>query len=78
MQQADLFGLEIPKNLEPKEEVHITTTILYMSEQELKQFKSLCKIGIKELFGKDFQDKGNYTDLILYLLNKEYGQNKNL
>lgn len=75
MQQIDLFGLEIPKNTDPKEEVHITTTILYMSEKELKEFKKLCKVGIKELFGENFQEKGNYTDLILHLLRKEYGTN---
>jgi hypothetical protein len=69
----DLFGYDIPKNTEPKEDIQITTTILYMDEKELKQFKKLCKIGIKQLYGDTFQEKGNYTDLILHLLNKEYG-----
>jgi hypothetical protein len=44
-----------------------------MSEQELKQFKSLCKTGIKQHFGESLQEKGNITDLILHLLKKEYG-----
>ncbi len=78
MQQYDLFGLEIPKNNDEKEDIHITTTILYMSENELKEFKKLCKIGIKELFPNTYQEKGNYTDLILHLLKKEYGKGKNL
>lgn len=71
--QQDLFGNHIPINNDELEDVHITTTILYMSEQELKQFKSLCKIGIKQHFGVSFQEKGNITDLILHLLKKEYG-----
>lgn len=71
----ELFPLDIPKNNAPIEEVNITTTILYMSEQELKQFKKLCKEGIKKEFAQDFQERGNITDLILKVLNKEYGAN---
>jgi len=71
--QQDLFGNVIQKNNEEIEDINITTTILYMSEQELKLFKSLCKKGIKILYKDNFQEEGNITDLILYTLNKEYG-----
>jgi hypothetical protein len=71
--QQDLFNNEIPINKDVIEEVNITTTILYMSEQELKLFKTLCKKGIKYLYKDNFQTEGNITDLILYTLNKEYG-----
>ena len=66
-----LFEMDLPKSTETKEEVNITTTILYMSEQELREFKKLCKEGIKKLFGKEFQSKGNYTDYILHLIRKD-------
>ena len=66
-----LFDLDIPKNNEPREDVNITTTILYMSETELKEFKKLCKEGIKKLFGAEFQQKGNLTDYILHLIRKD-------
>ena len=32
----------------PIEDVEITTTILYFSRTELKEFKRLCKKGIKQ------------------------------
>lgn len=71
MTQPDLFGLNIPKNTEPKESVEITTTILYLSAQELKEFKKLAKEGIKKMFGSEFQQRGNLTDYILELMRKD-------
>lgn len=60
------------------ENVEITTTILYFSKEELAQFKKLCKIGIKKEFGEDFKEKGNLSDLLLILLNKNYGTNNQM
>ena len=68
-----LFDLQIPTNNEPKQDINITTTILYYSEQELKEFKRLCKVGIKRLFGDLAQTKGNTADLLLNLLKEKYG-----
>lgn len=61
----------------PIEEVEITTTILYFSKEELKQFKKLCKDGIKEMFNEDFQQKGNLSDFLLNVLNEKYGKENN-
>ena len=66
-----LFEESIPKNEEPIQEVDITTTILYMSTKELKEFKKLAKEGIKRLWKEDFQQKGNLTDYILHLMRKD-------
>ncbi len=68
-----LFDLEIPKNTDPIEQVDITTTILYMSKNELKEFKALAKEGIKQMFGEEFQQKGNLTDFLLNILRERYG-----
>lgn len=68
-----LFDLDIPKNNEPPEDVEITTTILYMSKEELKEFKRLAKIGIKEMFGEEFQSRGNISDFLLKILKEKYG-----
>lgn len=57
----------------PIEEIEITTTMLYFSKQELKQFKALCKKGIKKELGEDLQQKGNLSDFLLLILNREYG-----
>jgi len=57
----------------PIENVEITTTILYFSKEELKQFKHLCKEGMKAEFGPNFQEKGNLSDLLLKVLNQKYG-----
>lgn len=56
----------------PIEDVEITTTILYFSRTELKEFKKLCKKGIKQDFGEECQQKGNLSDLLLKILRKEY------
>ena len=57
----------------PIENVEITTTMLYFSRQELKEFKTLCKKGIKKEFGQEYQQKGNLSDLLLKLLKQNYG-----
>jgi hypothetical protein len=51
----------------------ITTTILYFSKEELQQFKKLCKVGIKNEFGIEYQQKGNLSDFLLKILNEKYG-----
>lgn len=66
-----LFPIDIPKNTQPIQDVDITTTILYMSTDELKEFKKLAKEGIKRLWQEDFQQKGNLTDYILYLMRED-------
>lgn len=70
-----LFPLEIPKDNSPVQDIDITTTILYMSTHELKEFKKLAKEGIKRLWGKDFQQKGNLTDYILHLMRQDNNKN---
>ena len=68
-----LFEDDWGKDNSPIENVEITTTILYFSKEELKQFKYLCKEGMKAEFGPEYQDKGNLSDLLLKLLNDKYG-----
>jgi len=51
----------------------ITTTILYFSKEELIKFKTLAKAGIKKEFGIEAQQKGNLSDLLLTILQREYG-----
>jgi hypothetical protein len=57
----------------PVDETEITTTILYFSKQELRQFKKLCKTGIKIEFNDEYQQKGNLSDFLLKILNERYG-----
>ena len=59
----------------PIDETEITTTILYFSTEELKEFKALCKIGIKFEFGEDYQQKGNLSDFLLKILRDKYEKN---
>lgn len=56
----------------PIDETEITTTMLYFSKQELKEFKELCKKGIKIEYNEDFQQKGNLSDFLLLILNQKY------
>jgi len=57
----------------PIDETEITTTILYFSKEELKEFKNLCKVGIKIEYGEEYQQKGNLSDFLLKILNERYG-----
>lgn len=66
-----LFDDDIPKNESPLQDVNITTMLLYMSEEENKEFKALCKEGIKKLFPDDYREKGNLTDYLLHLIRKD-------
>lgn len=52
----------------PIEEVEITTTLLYFNKEELKQFKHLCKTGMRKVYGDDAQTKGNLSDYLLLIL----------
>ena len=71
----ELFGLDLEKNEEPKDDTVITTTLLYLSEDELKEFKKLCRKGIKEMYGKEYHQKGNLPDFLLTILREKYGEN---
>lgn len=69
----ELFDLELPKNNEPKEKVEITTTILYLSKEELKEFKLLTKEGMKKMYPETFKEE-NFSDFLLTILRK-YNEN---
>ena len=70
-----LFEDDWGKDESPIDNTEITTTILYFSKEELKQFKYLCKEGMKVEFGAQYQEKGNLSDLLLKVLNDKYGTN---
>ena len=67
-----LFEDEWGVDNSPVDKTQITTTILYFSEEELKEFKRLCKKGIKKEFGEDSQTRGNISDLLLKVLKQNY------
>ena len=64
--EGNLFEFEefFEKDQSPIENVQVTTTILYFSEEELKEFKDLSKQLIKREWGEDYKE-GNISDLIL-------------
>ncbi len=72
-----LFDDEWGVDESPIENVEITTTLLYFSKEELKEFKKLCKTGIKKEFGEEFQQKGNLSDFLLKILRQHYGSTGN-
>lgn len=67
-----LFEDEWGVDESPLDNTEITTTMLYFSTEELKLFKALCKKGIKEQFGLEYQQKGNLSDLLLIILKEKY------
>lgn len=68
-----LFEDDWGEDNSPQDDTQITTTILYYSEAELKEFKRLCKKAMIAEHGAQAQDKGNICDIILNLLRKTYG-----
>lgn len=59
----------------PIENIEITTTILYFSEDELKEFKKLCKKGMEIEYGRTKKNESNLSDFLLKILNDKYGNN---
>lgn len=55
------------------DDTQITTTYLYFSEKEKKEFNKLAKKGIEKMFNENRFEKGNYSDLILNLL-RQYNE----
>lgn len=54
----------------PQDNTEITTTMLYFSTDELKEFKRLCKLAMKKEYGDQVFDKANLSDLLLLMLRK--------
>lgn len=70
--ELDLFQDEWGKDKSPVDNTEITTTILYFSKEELKEFKKLCKEGMKKEWPNDFQEKANMPDFLLKILREKY------
>ena len=54
----------------PTDNTEITTTMLYFSTDELKQFKRLCKLAMKQEYGDQVFEKGNLSNLLLLILSR--------
>jgi hypothetical protein len=63
-----LFEDDFGVDESPKDDTQITTTILYFSEEELKEFKKLCKQGMKTTYGAEAATKANLSDYLLKTL----------
>lgn len=68
-----LFDDEWGEGSQELDDTQITTTYLYFSEEEKKEFTKLAKKGIEKMFGEKRFEKGNYSDLILNLL-RQYNE----
>ena len=54
----------------PADNTEITTTMLYFSTDELKEFKRLCKLAMKQEYGDQVFEKGNLSNLLLLILSR--------
>lgn len=54
----------------PPDNTEITTTMLYFSTDELKEFKRLCKLAMKQEYGDEVFEKGNLSNLLLLILRR--------
>jgi hypothetical protein len=73
----NLFNEDFGTGNTEKDDTKITTTILYMSTEELKEFRKLAKVGIKEMFGEEFKQRGNLSDFLINTLKEKYGSQEN-
>ncbi len=76
-EQNELFQFEdyFTQDDNPIDKTQITTTILYLSENELKEFKKYVKQILKIKYPNNYKEK-NYSDLILQLIKNEYNNCK--
>jgi len=72
-----LFEDDFGVDESPEDNTQITTTLLYFSEVELKEFKKGCKDAMRKMYGIDVVAKGNISDLLLNLL-KNYNENTDI
>jgi hypothetical protein len=67
-----LFDDEWGVDDSPNDPIETTTTILYFSTDELREFKRLSKCGIKTEYGDECQTNGNLADFLLLILKRHY------
>lgn len=59
------------ENTAPVDTTEITTMTLHISTAEVKEFKKLCKEGMKQMYPETYQ-QANVTDFLLTLLRNNY------
>tara|TARA_Y100000592_G_C5286434_1_gene228743 strand:- start:312 stop:545 length:234 start_codon:yes stop_codon:yes gene_type:complete len=71
-EQGELFNFEeqFQADHSPEDSTQVTTTILYYSEQELKEYKKYAKILLKKYWQHDYKNR-NTSDLILKMFKNE-------
>lgn len=65
------------KDNSPIDETRICYTPVYFSDEELKEFRQLCKAGMKTEYKQTELNRANVSDLLLLVLRKNYGTNSN-
>lgn len=70
-----LFEQRLPKDDSPVDDTNIVTTLLYYSEQEMAEFKSLVKRGMMEMYPDTFRE-ANMSDFLLQILRERHGNTK--
>lgn len=67
-----LFPQDLQKDESQQDNTQITQVLLYFSEDEAREFKRLCKLGMVHLMPSSFQ-ASNISDFLLQLLKTHYG-----
>jgi hypothetical protein len=62
-----LFEQELPKDNSPIERLNVTYIQLYYSDEEMRQFKDMCKRGMMRLWPDTYQQQ-NVSDFIFNLV----------
>ena len=64
---TDLLEPDYGENQSPPDDTHISTTLLYYSDEELEEFKKLCKSLMKHYYPTTYME-ANISDLLLKML----------
>lgn len=62
-----MFDLALPADNSPVDNTDITTTQLFYSTKESREFKELCKYGMMKMYPHGFNE-ANVSDFLLDLL----------
>lgn len=73
----ELFAFELKENTEPVDLTRLTYVQLYFSDEEKREFNTLCKKGMIQYYGQRAKDT-NAVDFLLDVLRRNFGEQKTI
>jgi hypothetical protein len=72
-----LFEQELPKDNSPIERLNVTYVQIYYSDEEMRQFKDMCKCGMMRMWPDTYRQQ-NVSDFIFELVKNYTNGSQNI